>query len=106
MQCIVLNVTERGDWIDQILPHPKGLRAEGLHVPTKFRPSIVHTTREAAEKEAARLACESGLQEGEFAVFELVAVVRGKPLANTDRVKGMGPCAAMVPRWLDAPVEV
>lgn len=105
-QCIVLNVTESGDWTDQATAHPRGLRAEGLHVPLKLRPSLVHPTRDAAEKEAVRLACQTGLQQGEFAVFELVAVVRGKPLSDTDRVKGLGPCGAMFPRWLDAPVEI
>jgi hypothetical protein len=97
-QCIVLNVTEVVEWIDQRDPDPRGMRAQGLHVPPKYRPTLVHTTRAEAEKEAARLACQSG---GEFAVFELLAVCKGKALADTDRVRGLGPCSALIPRWDD-----
>lgn len=101
-QCIVVNVTQRDTWLDQASEHPKGKRALGLHVPASCRPRLVHATREDAEREAARLACtsESGYAD-EYAVFELVAVVRGKVLADTDRVKGMGTCGALVPRWQD-----
>jgi len=106
-QCIGLNVTDRDDWIDQT-EHPNRKRAVGLHVPAKDRPTLVHNTREEAEKEAARLACTSKTGWGDtYAVFELVAVVRGKVLADTDMVRGMGTCNASVPRWAEAPgVEI
>ena len=105
-QCIVLSITGRDEWTDQVRPHPQGMRAEGRHVPPKYRPSLVHPTRAAAEKEAARLACSTGGYGGEFAVFELVAVVAGKVLADTDRVRGTGPCGAFVPRWDDECPEI
>lgn len=106
-QCIVLNVTDRDEWTDQT-EHPRRKRAVGLHIPRDQRPTLVHHTREDAEREAARLACESKTGWADsYAVFELVAVVKGKVLADTDRVQGMGTCKAMVPRWYDAPgVEV
>ena len=106
-QCIVLNVTDRDDWIDQT-EHSNRKRAIGLHVPAKYRPTLVHHTREDAEREAARLACTSKHGYADtYAVFELVAVVKGKVLAATDRVQGMGTCKALVPKWDDAPgVEV
>ena len=65
---------------------------------------LVHATRDDAEREAARLACESKTGWADtYAVFELVAVVRGKVLAETDlvKVKGMGTCNALVPKWCD-----
>lgn len=99
-QCIVLNVSEAGEWVDQRDPHPRSMRAVGLHVPREHRPSLVHQTRAEAEKEAARLACES---VGEFAVFELVAIVKAKALTDADHVRGMGRCGALVPRWDDLP---
>jgi hypothetical protein len=106
-QCIVLNVTDRDEWTDQT-EHPRRKLAVGLHVPAKHRPTLVHATREDAEREAARLACESKTGwADEYAVFELVAVVRGKVLAPTDLVKGMGTCKALVPKWNDSPgVEI
>lgn len=106
-QCIVLNVTDRDDWIDQT-EHPNRKRAVGLHIPRDQRPSLVHHTREEAEREAARLACTSANGYADtYAVFELVAVVKGKVLSDTDRVQGMGTRKAFVPRWDDAPgVEV
>lgn len=102
-QCIVLNVTDRDEWTDQT-EHPRRKLAVGLHIPAKRRPALVHHSREEAEAEAARLACtsESGWTDT-YAVFELVAVVKGKVLADTDRVQGMGTCKALVPRWDDAP---
>lgn len=104
-QCIVMNVTQRDTWLDQVREHPQGEKALGLHVPATYRPRLVHPTREDAEREAARLACtsETGGYADEYAVFELVAVVRGKVLADTDRVRGMGTCNALVPKWNDAP---
>lgn len=105
-QCIVLNVTDRDEWIDQV-EHPHRKRPVGLHVPSKSRPSLVHPTREAAEREAARLACTSKTGwSDEYAVFELVAIVRGKVLSETDLVKGMGTCNALVPKWTDEEPEV
>lgn len=102
-QCIVLNVTARDEWTDQT-EHPRRKRAVGLHVPAKDRPALVHHTREEAEREAARLACESKNGWADtYAVFELVAVVKGKVLADTDLVQGMGTCKALVPKWDDAP---
>lgn len=38
-QCIVLNVTDRDEWIDQD-EHPNRKRAIGLHVPAKDRPGF------------------------------------------------------------------
>lgn len=106
MQCIVLNVSERDDWIDQT-EHPHRKRAVGLHVPAKSRPTLIHPTREDAEREAARLACETGTGfGGTFAVFELVAVARAKVLADTDRVRGIGACGAMCPKWQTEQLEV
>ena len=106
-QCIVLNVTYRDEWTDQA-EHPLRKLAVGLHVPKKHRPALVHPTLEDAEREAARLACESKTGRADtYAVFELVAVVWGKELADTDRVQGMGTCKALVPKWDDAPgIEV
>lgn len=98
-QCIVLNVTEAHEWIDQRDPHPRGVRAQGLHVPQAYRPTLVQTTRAEAEKEAARLACLAG--GGEFAVFELVGVCKAQVLTDADHVRGVGPCGALIPRWDD-----
>lgn len=101
-QCILVNVTQRDTWPDQVSPHPQGRRALGLHVPATYRPRLVHPTREDAEREAARLACESKTGWADtYAVFELVAVVKGKVLAETDMVRGMGTCNALVPKWND-----
>ena len=87
MQCLVVNVSnnEQWDWSMDV-----------IHVPSNARPSRIHATREIAEKEAARLAGEHG---GEFAVFELVGIVSGNTLSDTDRVKGVGPCGARIPQW-------
>lgn len=102
-QCIVLNVTDRLDWVDQVSPHPRNLRVLGLHVPKACRPSLIHPSREEAEKEAARLACETA---GSFAVFELVAIMEGKPLPEPHPVRGMGPNGAAVPRWQTEALEL
>ena len=102
-QCIVLNVTDRDELTDQT-EHPRRKRAVGLHVPAKDRPTLVHHTREDAEREAAQLACESKTGWADtYAVFELVAVVTGKVPAETDMVRGMGTCKALVPKWRDEP---
>ena len=87
MQCLVVNVSnnEQWDWSMNV-----------IRVPSEARPTRIHATREIAEKEAARLACEHG---GEFAVFELVGIVSGNTLSDTDRVKGVGPCGARIPQW-------
>ena len=106
-QCIVLNITDRDEWTDQT-EHPRRKLAVGLHVPVKNRPALVHASRDDAEREAARLACTSATGWADtYAVFELVAVVRGRVLAETDRVQGMGTCKALVPKWDDSPgVEI
>lgn len=106
-QCIVLNVTARDEWTDQT-EHPRRKLSVGLHVPAKHRPTLVHHTRAEAEREAVRMACESTTGWADtYAVFELVAVVTGKVLADTDMVRGMGICKALVPKWDDEPgVEV
>jgi hypothetical protein len=105
MQCIVVNVSERDDWLYQT-EHSGRKREVGLHVPKKVRPGLIHESREDAEREAARLACESGGYGSDFAVFELVGIVRGKVLADTDRIKGIGPCGALVPKWQTEALEV
>lgn len=98
MQCIVVDVSGRDRWIDQ--PDPHHTRAVGLHVPVKSRPTLIHPTLEDAERDASRLACETGSGfGGTFAVFELVAVVRATVLADTDSVRGIGACGAMCPTW-------
>ena len=91
-QFLVVNVSKGDDWITL----DDGYTRSDLHIPRQRRPDVIYALREAAEKEAARLACENG---GEFAVFELVAVVHAKALLDTDAVRGMGPCGAMVPKW-------
>lgn len=93
-QCVILNITDNHDWRHQAFPH--GKFHPGIYIPNKQRSGLIHPTREDAEKEAVRLACETG---GRFAVFELTDVVSGEPLSDSDRVKGMGPCGARVPRW-------
>ena len=88
MQCLVVNVTRAGEWWAQ--------RTDRTTIPQQQRPSYLHETRGSAEREAARLAGEVG---GEFAVFELVGIVSGNTLSDTDRVKGVGPCGARIPQW-------
>lgn len=93
-QCIVLNVTDSEAWLD---------RQFRFRIPHNMRPSFIHDTREQAEREAVRLAGETG---GEFAVFELVGIVRGEVLSDSDKIKGIGPCAARIPRWLPDGTEI
>lgn len=101
MQCIVLDVTDKADWREQA--YDKGQWKEGVHIPRQSRASLIHPTQEIAEREAARLACESN---GTFAVFGLIATVNGRQLSDQERVRGMGPCAALVPRWQAEVVEI
>jgi hypothetical protein len=102
MQCIVVNIGERDDWIDQG-ESPQRKRAIGLHIPCEQRPSLIHQTRDEAEREAARLSCATG---SAFAVFELAGIVIGKPMSSADRTRGIGIESSMCPRWLDAPLEI
>ena len=87
MQCLVVNVTdnETWDWGDGY-----------MRLPDRRKPGYLHGTREAAEREAVRLACETG---GEYAVFELAGIVSGNTLSDSDPVKGAGPCGARIPQW-------
>jgi uncharacterized cupin superfamily protein len=100
-QCIVVNITSRDDWTDQYFTDPTGKRALGLHMPNDVRPRVIHQTRQDAEKEAARLSCTTGNFGSDYAVFELVGIVSGQILVDTDHVKGIGACGAMMPRWLE-----
>lgn len=93
-QCIVVNVTHSDEWFD-----PKSCHM----IPPSTRPGFIHASRESAEREAARLAGETG---GDFAVFELVGICRGETLSDTDRVRGVGPCGARIPRWLPEGTEI
>lgn len=93
-QCIVLNVTDSEAWLDRQLR---------LRIPHNMRPSFIYDTREQAEREAVRLAGETG---GEFAVFELTGIVRGATLSDSDRIRGIGPCGARIPKWAPDGTEI
>jgi hypothetical protein len=90
---LVLNVTDCHNWSARL-----ALQGEIIHIPPGRRSGVVQLSRAAAEREAARLACQTG---GRFAVFELCGVVEGRALANEERVEGMGPYKARVPKWMD-----
>lgn len=100
-QCIVVSLRDRDDWIDRMRPHPKGMRALGLHMPQKVRPSLIHPTRADAETEAARLAGENpGCR---FAVFELVGAVEAQSTGDDHGSWWIKHSAAVVPRWAEVP---
>lgn len=93
-QCLVINATHSHEWFDRHFRHV---------IPHNTRPGFIHPTRESAEREAARLAGETG---GKFAVFELVGICSGDTLSDSDRVRGVGPCGARIPRWAPDGVEL
>ena len=106
MQAIVVNISEEAQLLFQAYEHPEKLRVIGVHLQKRVRPSVIFPTLKDAEEEAARLACKAGKDGNTFAVFELVAIVRGEVLADSDHVKGIGPCSAMVPKWQNESLEI
>lgn len=101
VQCVVLNISEIDEWRHQLIPH--GKFHPGIYIPKDQQPGLIHPTREDAEKEAVRLACNTG---GKFAVLELIGTVTGQPLGDSALVTGLGPFAARVPRWETEKVEI
>lgn len=99
-QCIVLNISDSDDWRHQL---PEYARPPGVYIPKEWRSGLIHPDRESAEKEAARLACQHA---GRFAVFELVSSLQGRVLEDTELVRGLGACGAVVPRWHEQPLEI
>ena len=95
-QCIVVDVTNGLIWVDRDTPS-RGY-PEGIKIPLASRPAFIYESLCIAEKEAGRLSCET---DGEFAVFELVSIAHAKELLDTEAVRGMGPCGARVPKWLE-----
>lgn len=99
MQAIVINFSDMDNWEDVHQPEPQGWRPQGLLMPSKARPSLVHPTREAAEQEAVRLLLQQGESDGRFAVFELVGVLGAKELTATVATLPSAVAAGIVPVW-------
>lgn len=98
---MVLNITDSQDWRHQVVA--KGGFHVGVYIPKRDRSGFIHPSREDAEKEAVRLACETG---GQFAILELTAIVSGQPLADSDWIKRMGAGRVLVPKWETEKVEI